>query len=240
MTSVEQPANAGVEEPVDRWLRVERWGRLLLALAWLSLVVSTVVVGHRGSSLLELETQVQRGDVTHVRISEGLGPGEFGSRTVWVAWREGLIGYSARVSETRGDPGWEIDPDGQPGYDSLRGDLRSHLRSLDPDVEFETVPFADETTTTAGWEVPQQYSYAYLVVFLATLLLLLAGPRPTWRATRWAWFWTFGLGPVGVPAFLLLGGPCAGVRAPPSDGARLTGGWAFLIVTAVSWAVGLI
>ncbi|WP_134742142.1 hypothetical protein [Nocardioides sp. 503] len=156
MTHVEQPATARVEEPQGRWLPLERWGRLLVALAWLSLVVSTVV-GQQESLPL-------------------LGSGSFG-------------GVSMSLSD---------------------------------------------------WEPPAEYAGAFFVLFLVTLLLLLAGQRPTWRATRWAWFWVLGLGPVGVPLFLLLGGPCVGVRPARPGGARLTGGWAFLIVAVVSSGFDLI
>jgi hypothetical protein len=209
---------------------------LVLALTWASLMVATVVVGQRESSLPELEAQVQRGDVTQVRISEGLAPGETGSATVRVAWRDGLVNHYAEVTETRHHSGGQVELRGRPGSGTSQGDLRSHLHATDPDLRFESAPFIGESTNLAGWEAPGAYANAFLVLTVATLLLLLARPGPTWRATRWAWFWMLGLGPVGAPACLLLGGPCAGVRPPRADGARLTGGWAFLIVAVVSWA----
>jgi hypothetical protein len=235
MTSVERPAAAEVERASIRWERVERWGRLFLALTWLSLVVATVVVGHRQSSLQELEAQLRSGDVTQVRISEGLQPGETGMATVWVAWRDGLVNHSARVAEHRPERR-QSRSGGQASEDTVRGDLRTHLRAIDPDVRFEAAPFVEESNTMVGWEAPEAFAFVVLVLFVVALVLLVKRSGPTWRATRWAWFWVFGLAPVGVPAFLLLGGPCAGVRPPRAAGARLTGGWAFLIVTAVSWA----
>ena len=63
---------------------------------------------------------------------------------------------------------------------------------------------------------------------LVTLGLLIFGPQPRW-ATKWAWFWLLGIGPMSA-VFLLLepvpvwqNGPA---YARPS---RLTGGWAFLL-----------
>lgn len=63
---------------------------------------------------------------------------------------------------------------------------------------------------------------------LATLILLIVGPQPRW-ATKWAWFWLLGVGPLTAVFLLLEPVPVwqsEPARARPS---RLTGGWAFLL-----------
>ena len=80
-----------------------------------------------------------------------------------------------------------------------------------------------------GWVAPDWTGLARLFLVIGTLAHLVLGPQP-WRATRWAWFWLFGvLSPLGMIAFLVLSGPTPGVRTPRSGARRLTGGWAFLL-----------
>lgn len=63
---------------------------------------------------------------------------------------------------------------------------------------------------------------------LATLILLIAGPQPRW-ATKWAWFWLLGVGPMSV--VFLLAEPVPVWQQGPAYARpqRLTGGWAFLL-----------
>lgn len=63
---------------------------------------------------------------------------------------------------------------------------------------------------------------------LVTLILLIAGPQPRW-ATKWAWFWLLGVGPMSV--VFLLAEPVPVWQAGPAYARpqRLTGGWAFLL-----------
>lgn len=65
---------------------------------------------------------------------------------------------------------------------------------------------------------------------LATLVLLVGGPQPR-LATKWAWFWLLGVGPLGV-AFLLLEPVPVWLRDALPARTRLTGGWAFLLMIA--------
>lgn len=78
-----------------------------------------------------------------------------------------------------------------------------------------------------GWHVPNAVAIPAFVLFLAGLVVLMAGPQPR-RATRWAWFWLL-LPPLGCLLFLTLSGPTGGVPAPRDPDRRLTGGWAFLL-----------
>ncbi|MDO8106049.1 hypothetical protein Q6348_02430 [Isoptericola sp. b441] len=66
------------------------------------------------------------------------------------------------------------------------------------------------------------------VASLATLILLIVGPQPRW-ATKWAWFWLLGVGPMSV--VFLLAEPVPVWQTSPAYARpqRLTGGWAFLL-----------
>lgn len=66
---------------------------------------------------------------------------------------------------------------------------------------------------------------------LATFILLVSGPQPR-LATKWAWFWLMGIGPLGM-AFLLLEPVPVWLRDALPARQRLTGGWAFLITILV-------
>lgn len=66
---------------------------------------------------------------------------------------------------------------------------------------------------------------------IATLVLLVGGPQPR-LATKWAWFWLMGLGPLPL-AFLLLEPVPVWLREAQPVRQRLTGGWALLIAIAV-------
>jgi len=67
------------------------------------------------------------------------------------------------------------------------------------------------------------------LVSLAILVLLIIGPQPRW-ATKWAWFWLLGLGPMSV--VFLLAEPVPVWQSSPAylRPSRLTGGWAFLLM----------
>jgi hypothetical protein len=83
-----------------------------------------------------------------------------------------------------------------------------------------------------GVAVPGWVALLGLAAWFGSWLLIIGGPQP-WRATRWAWAWLASIGaPVGLLAFLLLGGPL-GVGRPRNPARRLTGGWAFLLALVV-------
>ena len=78
--------------------------------------------------------------------------------------------------------------------------------------------------------LPGPASVVLIVAGLLTCALLVGGPEP-WRATRWAWSWLLPV-PFGVLALCLLSGPTPGLPGPRTE-RRLTGGWAFLIGSAL-------
>ena len=90
---------------------------------------------------------------------------------------------------------------------------------------WDAVSGGSTTTTSSGFTVRWDGSG---LAGLATLVLLIAGPQPRW-ATKWAWFWLLGLGPMAAVFLLVEPVPVwqsAPAYARPS---RLTGGWAFLL-----------
>lgn len=76
------------------------------------------------------------------------------------------------------------------------------------------------------WTGPSWAVLSGMATGFTAFVWLLLGPQP-WRFTRWGWFWlVFGAWPVGVPAFLLLGG--ASGLLPPADPGRRLSGWSGL------------
>jgi hypothetical protein len=194
--------------------------RVALAVGWLVLALTTVLVGQRPASLEDLRAGIEAGEITEVRVSEGLEPGATGYATQAVVWRNGLLGHRTE--------GWQLSPgvDAPSGGEPVLGpDLAGELRAEGVRV----LPLADRSahSQVAGWQVPQQVGLLLFAEWVVTLFLLVGGPVPE-RATRWAWFW-LNSGPFGVLAFLLLSGPFPGVPAPRPGARRLTGGWAFLL-----------
>ncbi len=108
------------------------------------------------------------------------------------------------------------------------GSVTDHLVALDPDVRIVEGRRWERSVVTYGWGVPGLLGLLIIVLLVGTLSLI-AAARP-WRATRWAWAWLVLLVPtIGVPTYLLLGGPLGLLRPKPTSRLWLTGGWAFLL-----------
>ena len=86
-----------------------------------------------------------------------------------------------------------------------------------------------------GLDVPLWVGWVAFATTLGFLVHLVDGPRP-WRATRWAWFW-LASNPLGILAYLLLASPTPGLHQPRAQHRMLTGGWAFLIGSAMTTAL---
>ncbi|MBA2954312.1 hypothetical protein GON03_08265 [Nocardioides sp. MAH-18] len=206
------------------------------AVAWLLLAVALVLAGtlvlagQRPASYVALQTAIERGEVDAVTVHGGLGEGR-GSATVDLVWRDGWLWRVSTVTEatSRRDAG------NSPEGPVFVGSVSDSLRELRPGLEVERDGWRpyDEV---GSWRVPQRVSQLAVVLVFGVLVLLLATPRP-WRATRWAWFWlVWAAFPLGLIAFLVLGGP-TGLLRPARPEKRLTGGWAFLLAVGVN-AVG--
>lgn len=203
-------------------------GRVVVLL-WLVAVVAIVLMGERRADLGSLHGGLADGSVTEVRVT-GLPEGGLGdgSATVRLAWEsrffhrytEVLVVSSERMTA------------GATNADSLPvviGDPMETFEHRQPDVAILRDEYRSGTSwEAAGWTLRGTPGSAAVLLWLATLLLLLGGPQP-WRATRWAWFWIVMASPVlGAVAYALLGGPLAAGR-PSGRARRLTGGWAFPI-----------
>ena len=90
------------------------------------------------------------------------------------------------------------------------------------------------TVWIAGWKLPDWLGLVAPWLWITATFLLATGPQPRW-ATRWAWFWTFvsPLAVVGIPLFALMAGPPPWRQVAHRPGRRLTGGWAFLLVSLI-------
>ena len=236
------PATSTLVEPevrhggLEPWTRADRVLRLLVIAGWVLVLGLVALLGERQASLTDLERAVAAGEVDEVRLAGSLSEQGRGTATAEVHWRQGGVGYTATVIEAR--PLRLAPPAEERGEATVvAGDLGTWLRDIDPALEVVRVESPSTTTEVLGWRVGGWLVWALLGAWVATLLLLLHSPQP-WRATRWAWFWLLGLlPPVGLVAFLLLGGPVPLVPAPRDGARRLTGGWAFLIALVLGGSV---
>lgn len=240
VTEAEAPA---VRTQRRRYLQVLR---LMLALAWLVVLVGTALVGERPSSLQALERGIAAGDVQTVRMTDGLPADARGKRYVELHWRDGLLRHVTRVVETaRPERSSGAEPQDRsevavPVTATVAPGLRDRLTALRPGLEVERTEFATYGRTVLGWRLDSWVGDLVVIAGICTALLLFGSPQP-WRATRWAWFWLLAAVPlIGVPAYLLLSGPAPGLRDPRDLARRMTGGYGFLLAVLLSLAVGLL
>lgn len=218
--------------------------RAVLLAVWLVLIVGAVLFGGRSATLTDLMLAVQDGRVDEVTLVGGLpaGPGVTGQARQEARWREGVVLRVAEYQVVRPDSGFDdgsagltTDDDGR-ALEETSEDVAAQLVLLDPDVEVRVEPWPEGWAEFFNWRAPSWVAPLVLGAWLGPLLLLVAGPQP-WRATRWAWFWLL-QPPVGTVAFLLLSGRLPWGRRTAPDGARLTGGWAFLLSLVIGSLLG--
>jgi len=220
------------------WARRPRLAGWVLLGCWVLLILAPVVFGERASSLSALRSGVADRDVRVVHVAGGLpaDEGSTGYSHLELHWRDGLVGHHAEIVEARP---LGAAPDGN--LLVVRAGEVDRLVASQPGLRIVHVGYSaghEMESTAFGWQIPNWLFWAGLAVMVATLGLLIAGPQP-WRATRWAWFWVFGIpAPIGVLAYLVLAGPTALSRTPRPGAARLTGGWAFLFSIFVSSLFG--
>ncbi|MCY4728782.1 hypothetical protein NYO98_21050 [Nocardioides sp. STR2] len=222
------PARAAYDEWSDLRWRLPGVG---IAVLFLSAVVLALAAGEKGSDLGRLQEGVARGAVEQVEV-EGLLPGGvswMGEQPVTLHWTDGVGRYTEVLVINGVDPHEDT---GNAGRPYVLEDPAQMLKTLDPDVDVTYVGRPGEVWTLGGWRVPGAAGWIAVVAAAATVLLLIGGPQP-WRATRWAWFWLVAAsGPVGMLAYLLLGGPL-GLLRPAARRPRLAGGWAFVLASLV-------
>lgn len=192
--------------------------RVVVAWVLVALWVVVTVVGvrdaSRESSYATFLALVRGGEVTEVTVVGDVTTPRTVA-TVELRWDGGIVDGSTRVTAA------------QPLGMAERAGIRSRvlpapvadtLREEFPDL---TVRSAEERAPLSGW-----WTWLGFTGFIGTIALLGTTRRPL-RATQWGWFWLFWiLPPVGLVAFLLLGGP-TGLVPQREGGRRLTGGWAF-------------
>jgi hypothetical protein len=207
-----------------------RWDRVrhVLIVGWLLILVATPLVGERTATWGELRALVAAGEVDAVRISGELPYRANGYSVVEIHWRHGWQRHTAEVVQVSGRgqrPEAEAAADGDAPV--IQAAPSSRLTALQAGLQVTRDQRRSDGGGLLGWHVPYALTSSAFVLFVASFVLLVAGPQP-WRATRWAWFWLL-LPPVGSIAFLVLSGPTPGVPRPRDERRRLTGGWAFLL-----------
>jgi hypothetical protein len=214
------------------WVRA----RFALMAVVAALLVVTPMVSTRPASWSELTGAVATGKVQELRVNGALPAGATGSSLVQIFWQDGAWRRVTQVVQQSDDAAGQA---GQlPQDQHVAGDLVGQLRRLDSTGSLQ-VHVSDEGLssgpTIAGWQLPLWFGLSFVVVWLAVIAVIMHGPEPWW-ATRWAWFWMVfsPLAPLAVPLFLLVVGPPPGVPRPEQPGRRLTGGWAFLIVSVIA------
>lgn len=204
----------------------------LLLAACLALLVTGLIAGERASTYDELRDAVSAGDVDSVLVTGGSTGAYRGRVSATVHWRDGLFRHYATIVEQHPQRR-AMTPRGVPVVDSVEADLAE--RSSDVAVERRPHDYSGYTEVY-DWRLPPWVGLTWLGIGVVALVLLGGGREPR-RATRWAWFWLLWLAPpLGFVAFLVLSGALSW-RPRAELGQRLTGGWAFLLSTAIGAAL---
>ena len=214
--------------PVGRWDRIAAWSLLVVVAL---MCVGAVLLGEREVDVSDLRQAIGDGDVSEVRMSDQLSDGSIGYGTVTIRWREHGIAYATTVTQASSER--QARRVRRPADEVVVGDvadaLTAHGREVTvagPTGDFYT----GSRTMILGFNSPGWLVLVSLGLACATLLLI--GAIEPWRATRWGWAWFVLLTPIGVPLFLLFGG-LTGLLPPRPGSRRLTGGWAFLLASAI-------
>ncbi|WP_299932949.1 hypothetical protein [uncultured Nocardioides sp.] len=223
-----EPARLATQPP-PRLDRIAAW--VLLA-GLLVMYAAAIAVGERETDLPHLREAIASGEVTEVRLSEGLDDSSRGYVGVQIAWEQHGISYSTTITQASGERQARQARSGNASTPVAVGDVADFLTTDGQQVRVAgaTDPPYGTSTEVLGFTVPGGFFVAQLVITCATLLLI--GAREPWRATRWAWAWLVLLTPIGVPAFLVLGGS-TGLLRPRKPHRRLTAGWAFLLALLI-------
>lgn len=219
-------------------LRVRQWqGRWrrtgwIVAAALVLAVLVTPVVGTRVSTYDDLRSALAAGDVTRVNAAGLLPPSATGHGTVELTWREGFLNRVAEVTEASSRHEAE-----SISYRNEWGpvvvDLESALRSVQPGLTITQNRQRDSYSELHGWRGPLWWGMATFGLLLLTLWYVATGPAP-WRANRWAWAWLVLSSPIGIAAYLVLGGPTGLAREPEAGKRRMRGGVGFLLALFLS------
>lgn len=213
------------------WTDRLRWA---LGVGWLVLLLVGVLAGTRMSTFDDARAAVASGAVPEVTVAGALEAGDTGWTTQEVLWREGWTRHRAEVRWSGASVGSDVgDLSGQSsGPDDvpvLGRDVADVLRDAQPGlVVHRTDTWSLSSTSFLGWYLPAPQVFGPVLLAGALLLLFLVlNVPPTWRLTRWAWFWV-GVTPVGAVLFALFAGPTPGLPRPRHPGERIGGVVAFV------------
>ena len=223
--------------PTRTWRQTLRvCGAWVLVAGCLVLLGVVALAGERTTSYDDLTSAVAGGRVDEVHVVGRTAEVGDPFALVEVHWRSGPIGRVTEVTETTNRS--EADESGL-GAPTVVGRVDDRLVELNPSLRVTREDDLNSYAELKSWRVPSWAGIVGVVVGLSALVLLVVGPRP-WRATRWAWFWLLSTAPpLGVLAFLLLGGSTR-VWPPTRPEARLTGGWALLLAIVVGAALSAV
>lgn len=208
------------------WTDRLRW---VVGAGWVALLLAAVVAGAKVSSFDEATSAVASGAVHEVWVSGQLPADGWAQQEV--TWRDGLVRHRALVTASTRSEGSSgtVTSDGE-DVPQLERDAADVLRDAQPGlVVHQSELLRSSTSTFLGWYLPapQVLTPLYLAGTLVLLFLIINVP-PTWRLTRWAWFW-IGFTPVGAVLFALFAGPTPGLPRPRDPGERIGGVIAFVV-----------
>lgn len=212
------------------WTDRLRWA---LGVGWVVLLLVAVLAGTRVGIFDDVRGAVASGAVREVTVDGGLGEGVSGTATQRVLWREGWTRHRAEVTVAEPSPevvlGEGVTTTGPSSTPVIDRDAADVLRAEQPAlVVHRTDAWPASSTTFLGWYLPAPAIFGSLLLAGAVLLLFLVlNVPPTWRLTRWAWFW-IGFTPVGAVLFALFAGPTPGLPHPRRPDQRIGGVVAFV------------
>lgn len=209
---------------------VDGLGRAGLVLAAVALAVAVGLLGTHHASLDELRDAIASGQVHEVRVAGSpLPPGASGFTTAYVRWS--ADGFD-RVTEVRQLGSAAAEDGGR--TEAVVGSIDAYLREVQGAGVLRIVHDDSARPTggsVLGIDVPAWVAGGAVLVWVLTVLLLVAGPEPS-RATRWGWFWLLlsALAPLTTVVFLVAGEPVHPVPGAPGARRRFGGVRAFVLV----------
>ncbi|MGN0063269.1 MAG: hypothetical protein ACI379_03425 [Nocardioides sp.] len=253
-TTLEQPAAAPApagpapRRPWPGWVPAFRATGWTLLLLWAFATVTAQFVGYSDGSASDLRQGLRSGEVTQVVLDLDTYPDEvdFGYTEgsvnhVDVQWRDGwrlrrttLTEYPTEARAERARERVQNSQGSGPGQPEpariVVAPVQEWLEAFEAEVVVADLPPA--RYSIGSLNLPAPLFTTLLGLTVATWLLVAVNAQP-WRATSWAWAWlVLVVPPLGVPAYLLLGGP-TGLFRPAEGHRRLTGGWALLLAWLV-------
>lgn len=252
-TTLEQPTTSAAaplpRQPWPGWVPAFRATGWTLLLLWAIATVAAQFVGYTEGSAEDLRNGLRSGDVTRVVVDLEPWPDgpelsyrEGVRNDVVVQWRDGWRLHRTTLTEypteeraerarVRAARQHAANPHSRGPASIVTGPVGDWLESYDAEVVVGDLPRA--SYSVGSLMLPTGLFTTLLGIAVATFLLVAANARP-WRASSWGWAWlVLIVAPLGVPAYLLFGGPTGLFRPAEPHRPKLTGGWSFLLVLFV-------